>query len=214
MDGRHPDPPLETVRDLVGQMIRGLRAFHRKDMLHQDFRPENVMIDADGTVKIIDLGSTRIAGVQEAAPAVAEAMPGTLQYSAPEYMVGDPVGPTSDQFALGVVAYEMLTGRLPYRADAARVQSRRDAARLVYRDARDGTNAIPFWVDAALRRATHPDPAKRFAALSEFEAALRHPPAHTDARGTVPLIARDPLRFWQGLSALLALLVLALLLLR
>ncbi len=208
----NPNPPLSVVRDLAGQMIKGLRAFHRKDMLHQDFRPENVMIDRDGTLKIIDLGSAHVAGVQEALPPGEDRMMGTLQYSAPEYIVGDPASSASDQFSLGVVIYEMLTGRLPYRADAARISSRRDAARLVYRDARDDGNAIPYWVDAALRRATHPVPAKRFAALSEFEAALRQPPPNADARGPTPLIARDPLRFWQGLSAVLALAVLLLLL--
>lgn len=200
----HPQAPLPEIRGLLSQMIKGLRAFHRKDMLHQDFRPENVMIDSDGTVKIIDLGAARVAGVQEARPHLDERLPGTLQYSAPEYFVGDPASRASDQFSLGVVVYEMLTGRLPYGANAARVQSRRDIRRLVYRDARDGSNDIPYWVDAALRRATHPDPTKRFSALSEFEAALRAPPAHMGVNGSRPLLERDPLRFWQGLSGLLA----------
>lgn len=207
----HPNPELSAVRDLVGQMIKGLRAFHRKDMLHQDFRPENVMIDTDGTVKIIDLGATRVSGVQEARPERLGAMPGTLQYSAPEYFVGDPASRASDQFSLGVIAYEMLTGRLPYRADAARVQSHRDIQRLSYRTARDGSNDVPYWVDAALKRATHPDPARRFPALSEFEAALRAPPAHMGLEGPKPLLARDPLRFWQGLSLILGLIIVLLL---
>ena len=207
----NPNPPLEKVRDIASQMIKGLRAFHRKDMLHQDFRPENIMIDRYGTVKIIDLGSTRIAGVQEAGPQEVEHMLGTLQYSAPEYMVGDPASVASDQFSLGVVLYEMLTGRLPYRADAARVESRRDVARLSYRDARDGTNAVPYWINAALKRATHPDPSKRFRAFSEFEAALQAPLANQDAQGMRPLMQRDPLRFWQGLCAVLLMIIIALL---
>ncbi len=207
----NPNPPINLVRDIAQQMIKGLRAFHRKDMLHQDFRPENIMITTDGTVKIIDLGSTRIAGVQEAGPSELEQMLGTLQYSAPEYIVGDIPTAASDQFSLGVVIYEMLTGRLPYRADAARVESRRDVARLSYRDARDGSNTIPYWIDHALKRATHPDPAKRFGAFSEFEEALRAPPPHLSAQGPTPLIKRDPLRFWQALSAILALILIAVL---
>lgn len=64
----NPKPALETVRGIVEQIARGLRAFHRLDMLHQDLRPENIIIDTTGTVKIIDFGSTRVAGIVEAAP--------------------------------------------------------------------------------------------------------------------------------------------------
>ena len=64
----NPKPGLETVRGIVEQIAKGLRAFHRMEMLHQDLRPDNIMIDTTGTVKIIDFGSTRIAGVAEAAP--------------------------------------------------------------------------------------------------------------------------------------------------
>ena len=64
----NPKPDLETIRGIVEQIAKGLRAFHRKEMLHQDLRPDNVMIDKTGTVKIIDFGSTRITGVVEASP--------------------------------------------------------------------------------------------------------------------------------------------------
>src|SRR5882757_7332532 len=64
----NPKPGLETVRGIVEQIARGLRAFHRKEMLHQDIRPDNIMIDKTGTAKIIDFGSTKIAGVVEAEP--------------------------------------------------------------------------------------------------------------------------------------------------
>ncbi|MEL6414266.1 MAG: protein kinase [Pseudomonadota bacterium] len=198
----NPHPPIETVRDIAKQMITGLRAFHRRDMLHQDFRPENLMIDSDGTVKVIDLGSTRIEGIEEAKDMSFNTILGTLQYTAPEYFVGDPIGPKSDQFSLGVILYEMLTGRLPYGADAARVQNRRQRSRLSYRSAIDGSNAAPFWIDDTLRKATHPISHRRFAALSELEAAL-----HAPAKQSVafkPLAERNPLRFWQAVSATLA----------
>ncbi len=60
----HPQPDLETVRGLVEQIAKGLQAFHRLEMLHQDLRPENIMIDSAGTVKLIDFGSTRVAGIR------------------------------------------------------------------------------------------------------------------------------------------------------
>ncbi|PZX10118.1 serine/threonine protein kinase [Palleronia aestuarii] len=202
-----PDPDLEPVRDIVGQIVTGLRAFHRREMMHQDLRPENVMIDTDGTLRIIDFGSVWVAGVAEAAPAGAVgAALGTWQYTAPEYLTGDAVSWRSDLYALGTIAYEMLTGHLPYGTAAARVRSRREAARLQYRPADAAPKSrVPAWMDAALRRAVHPDPLRRHDALSEFVAELRAPTARTRPRGHRPLIERHPVRFWQGVSALLAL---------
>ena len=69
----NPRPDLETVRGIVEQIAKGLHAFHRLEMLHQDLRPDNIMIDRTGTVKIIDFGSTRVAGVAEATPAAGQA---------------------------------------------------------------------------------------------------------------------------------------------
>ena len=66
----NPKPDLETVRGIVDQIARGLGALHRKEMLHQDLRPENIMIDKTGTVRIIDFGATRVLGVMEGAPLV------------------------------------------------------------------------------------------------------------------------------------------------
>ncbi|MGY3436971.1 MULTISPECIES: protein kinase domain-containing protein [unclassified Marinovum] len=209
-----PAPTMAEVSAIASQMIRGLRAFHRKDMLHQDFRPENLMIDSDGTVKILDLGSTRVAGIEETRAEEDTAILGTLQYTAPEYFVGDPVGPWSDQFSLGVILYEMLTGRLPYGADAARVGNRRDRARLKYRLAADGANSVPYWIDDVLRRAVHPNANQRFAALSELDAALSAPPKGPAARTRRPLATRNPVLFWQTVSAALAAAVFALLVTR
>jgi len=85
----NPKPSLETVRDIVEQIAKGLRAFHRKEMLHQDIRPANIMIDTTGTVKIIDFGSTMVPGVVEAAPSGdRNDILGTQQFTEPEYFLG------------------------------------------------------------------------------------------------------------------------------
>ena len=206
----HPRPELDKVRDIVGQIATGLRAFHRREMIHQDIRPENIMIDASGTVKIIDLGSTSVAGVEEAFPGTLGELPGTYQYTAPEYLSGEPVSWRSDQFALGVIAYEMLTGRLPYGAKAGRVRSHRDQMRLTYRAARDDETGVPAWMDAALSRAVHPDPHRRYDALTEFVADMKRPGSTWNATRHVPLAQRDPVRFWKAISAILAVLCLIL----
>ena len=202
----HPRPAFEEVRGIVEQVATGLRALHRREMIHQDLRPENVMLDRDGTAKLIDLGSVSVAGVEEAAPGLLGAMPGTFQYTAPEYLSGDAVSWRSDQYALGVLAYEMLTGRLPYGAQVARIRSRQDQRRLRYETARDDRSGVPDWIDAALRRAVHPDPLRRYDALSEFLADLRRPGAGWTAGRHVPLAERNPVRFWQGVAAALAVL--------
>lgn len=201
-----PNPDLEQVRDILEQIIQGLRALHRREMLHQDLRPENIMITRDGVVKLIDYGAAYVAGVQEAAPALDQSILGTLQYTAPEYFSNDSVNWRSDLFSLGVIAYEMLTGTLPYGAQVSRVRTCRDRMRLRYRTARDDAHPLPDWLDETLRRAVHPDPTRRHAALSEFATQLRAPSLSYQARHHKPLAQRDPERFWKTVSGLLAIL--------
>ncbi|MGQ7310022.1 protein kinase domain-containing protein, partial [Streptococcus suis] len=77
------------------------------------------MIDKTGTVKIIDFGSTKVTGVVEANPSIDTDILGTVQYTAPEYFQGESGSPRSDMFSLGVITYQMLTGKLPYGAQIA-----------------------------------------------------------------------------------------------
>jgi serine/threonine protein kinase len=207
-----PNPPLEMVRGIVEQIIAGLRAFHRREMLHQDVRPENILIDADGSVRIIDFGAVRVAGVAEAVRTPRDDdVPGTVQYAAPEYFAGEAAGNSADLYSLGVITYEMLTGRLPYGTQVARIRSRRDRTRLRYISAREGDSAVPDWIDHALRRAVHPDPNRRYSALSEFAADLRRPAEGWTPAKQMPLVERNPVRFWQAVSLILALMVVVLL---
>jgi serine/threonine protein kinase len=92
---------LKTVRDLVPQLVSALRAFHRLDMLHQDLKPGNIMISRDGVLKIIDFGSTKIAGIADiSTPVERNELLGTRHYTAPEYLLGRAGQPQSDQFSL------------------------------------------------------------------------------------------------------------------
>jgi serine/threonine protein phosphatase PrpC len=197
----HPQPALEAVRDIVEQIAKGLQALHRMEMLHQDLRPQNILIDEAGTVRIVDLGSVRIGGLDEPDQTIL----GTVQYTAPEYFVGDSTDARADLFSLGVIAYQMLTGRLPYGVEAAKVRTRAHQRRLKYRSAIRADRPIPIWVDGALRCAVHPDPAKRYQALSEFIYDMRHPnPVYSGARRP-SLLERNPLLFWKSACALLVL---------
>lgn len=206
----NPKPDLESVRGIVEQIARGLQAFHRMDMLHQDLRPDNVMIDGTGTAKIIDFGSTRIAGIADDTPLGGNDILGTMQYTAPEYFLGEGGTTRSDIFSLGVIAYQMLTGRLPYGAEVAKARTRSTQRKLRYRSALDDNRELPAWIDGALRKAVHIDPRQRYDELSEFMFDLRHPNS-SFLPTTPPLIERNPLLFWQGLVAILSVIILILL---
>jgi serine/threonine protein phosphatase PrpC/ribosomal protein L39E len=208
----NPKPSLETTRGIVEQIARGLQAFHRMEMLHQDIRPDNIMIDKTGTVKIIDFGSTKVKGVIEAAPATNhDDILGTVQYTAPEYFVGESGTSRSDIFSLGVITYQMLTGRLPYGAEIAKARTKSQQRKLRYDSALDDSREIPAWIDVVLKKAVHLDPNKRYEELSEFTYNLRNPSKNDLNAGFTPLIERNPSLFWKSLSAILALIILFLL---
>jgi serine/threonine protein phosphatase PrpC len=202
----HPKPDLEAVRAIIGQIARGLRAFHRLEMLHQDLRPNNIMIDASRTVKIIDFGSTRVAGISEIDTAAAsQTLLGTAQYTAPEYFLGEEGSPRSDIFSLGLIAYQMLTGRLPYGTEIASGRTRADQKKLSYFSARIVDREIPAWVDDAIRKAVHIEPGKRYHDALEFVFDLHHPNKAFMRRNRPPLIEHDPVKFWKGVSCALLL---------
>lgn len=207
----HPRPALEAVRRIAADVAKGLRALHRAEMVHQDLRPENILLDADGVARIIDLGAVRVAGLVEATGQTDEPLPGTEQYTAPECLLGETASARSDLFALGVLVYQMLTGSLPYGIRAAQARSRAAQYRLTYAPARHAHPDVPAWMDDALRRAVHPDPNRRQQDVDEFVEDLRRPSQEALRAARPALIARDPLRFWKGLSVCLGLTVLALL---
>jgi serine/threonine protein phosphatase PrpC len=206
----HPRPGLDAARRVVDQVAKGLRALHRLDMLHQDVRPENVMIDRDGTAKIIDLGSVSVAGVIEMAPhAPGWTLQGAALYAAPEYFLGERGTVQSDVFALGVLTYLMLTGELPYGVGIPGANGRAAQRKLAYTPARDHDPAIPAWVDCSLRKALQIDPRRRYEDVSEFVYDLHHPNRAFLERTRAPLIERSPLLFWKAMSFALVLALVA-----
>lgn len=199
----HPEPGLEAVRDIVEQIARGLQAFHRLEMLHQDLKPENIVIDQSGTLKIVDFGSVKIAGIAEIdTPVYRSHLLGTRNYTAPEYLLNQPASNASDIYALGVITYEMLTGQLPYGNHSANWKGKHSLA-ITYSPARSYSDRIPPWFDGMLKKACHPDARTRYQELSEFVFDLRNPNKALAFRDERPLLERNPLRFWQGLSGVL-----------
>lgn len=201
----NPGPDLETVRGIIEQVAKGLRAFHRLDMLYQDLRPDNIMIDRTGTVKIIDFGSTRVAGIAEiASPIERSDLLGTAQYTAPEYFLGESGTPRSDMFSLAVITYQMLSGKLPYGTRVAGARTRAAQNKLKYHSLLNENRNVPLWIDHVLKKSLHPNPLRRYAELSEFLFDLRHPGKELLNKTRPPLMERNPVLFWQGVSFLLA----------
>jgi serine/threonine protein phosphatase PrpC len=203
----HPKADILTVRKIVEQIAKGLHAFHRKEMLHQDLKPENIMFAPSGTVKIIDFGSVKIAGIAEIAPLGVDNdnnILGTLNYTAPEYHTEQRGTVKSDLYSLAVIAYEMLNGSLPFGQDMPENPSIGHLASLRYVPSLHHNPLVPTWMDGALKKATAITPQLRYNEISEFLYDLNTPnPSFMRTEDNIPLLQRNPLRFWQGLSAIL-----------
>ena len=188
---------MNQVRSYIEQLTRGLRAFHRMEMIHQDLKPENILIDEHGTLKIIDFGSTKIAGIEEIyLPIEVNNILGTINYTAPEYHLGTSGSNRSDIFSLGVITYEMLTGHLPFGEE----MSLRNIKRARYISIKRFNPEIPAWVDKAIEKAVHINPDNRFSMLSEFNYALNYPDSSLVNNTHVPLIKQNPIKTWQFIS--------------
>lgn len=204
----HPKPYIREVRLIIEQIAKGLRAFHRMEMLHQDLKPENIMIDRSGTVKIIDFGSVKIAGISEITPLDRQEdnVLGTLNYTAPEYHLGQRGTVKSDLFSLGVITYEMINRALPFGGDIPEKPNKINLSKLVYVPSFQKNAMVPAWIDGALKKATSISPQGRYDELSEFLYDLNNPNASfLSEADNIPLMERNPLVFWKGLSGLLLL---------
>ncbi|KEI72315.1 bifunctional protein-serine/threonine kinase/phosphatase [Endozoicomonas elysicola] len=197
----HPSPQLVEVREMARQIINAVRGLHRLQVLHQDLKPENLMLDTDGRIKLIDFGTARVAGeINDFHLHQQNPFPqGTKNYTAPEYFLNGPIDERADQFAIGIIIYEMLTGQLPYpeqSGDSIRV---RHYQHMQYQPA----TRLPRWIDSTLAKATAPDPAKRYASLSEFFHDLSHPNPAFNKPAFQPLIEKKPLLTWQLIGFIL-----------
>jgi serine/threonine protein phosphatase PrpC len=208
----NPKPDINEVICITELISRGLRAFHRKDILHQDIKPDNIIVDRQGIPRIIDFGSCWAAGIEEIdTPFEREDALGTAVYSAPETRFRGKKTQKSDMFSLAVVTYEMLTGQLPFAEQLEKLTDQRNLYRLSYQSAHGHNPMVPYWMDGALETALSPVIEKRQAALSEFIFELQTPnKKYANKRGR-PLVQRNPLLFWQGLAAIEAMVIIGLL---
>lgn len=195
----NPHPEIRRVVAIVEQIVKGLRALHRKETLHQDLKPDNIIVLADDSVKIIDFGSAHIAGISEIETAFErEHRLGTLPYSAPEYRLGVKPSPRSDLFSLALITYEMLTGQRPFSEKFQKARTWRDFSLVEYTPAARHNALIPPWIDGAIAKALSTNPERRQSTFSEFLTDLRKPnPRFLTAVEAAPFIEKNPVLFWK-----------------
>jgi serine/threonine protein kinase len=211
----HPQPDVRQAVCILRGLIRGLNALHRREIVHRDLKPDNIVLDAEGEPVIIDFGACFVAGIDEiTAPIERDHVLGTVEFTAPETRLGRRPDARVDQFSLGIIAYQLLTGKHPYGNALDKAQSLRDFSLLRYTPSYEHNPLIPVWLDGAIRKACSVDPQNRYEALSEFEYDLTHPNDKFLLTEPLAKVANRSLTAWKLTAvALLALVVMLLILL-
>ena len=195
---QNPKPEVKLVRSLAEQIVTGLRIMHRKEMLHQDLKPENIVVHPERGAVIIDMGSCYVAGIAEIDTEFQrDQILGTMQFSAPEYRLGRKPTRKADLFSLGVIIYKMFTGHYPYGDAYSKAQSVRDFSRLNYEPAYVHNPLVPVWVDGVLRKAVQVNSESRYDSFSELLYDLEHPNEEFLLQGKLPFIQRGSTDFWR-----------------
>jgi len=180
------------------RLARAVAALHRQSIAHRDIKPDNVILEKDGGLKLIDLGVARLPRVEEFAESEA---PGTPGYMAPELFDGNAGDALSDQFALGVTLYRIFTKTYPWGDVDATTRPRFDKTPTP--PGRHRTD-MPAWLEAAILRTVAIDPADRFADVEELLHVLESGSAlAVPMTEPLSLLERDPVKFWQGVSLLM-----------
>ena len=198
--GRRPLVGLEEGRNIAIKLARGAAALHRAGIIHRDIKPDNIILEVNGSLKLIDLGVVRVPGMEDFPP---EDIPGTIAYMAPEMFAGEPGNEQTDIYALGVTMFRTFAAEYPYGnldATSPPRQVRPTPLSTLRPD-------LPAWLQGVLARAIAADPAERFRDMNEFAVEMETGPERSKVRMRRPLTLyeRAPVRVWQGLAVLLAL---------
>ncbi len=168
--------PLAPARavDLVIQILRAAKFAHKRGIIHRDLKPHNVIVDGEDRAKVTDFGIA-LAGVSDMTQT--GSIMGTAQYLSPEQAQGHPVTGQSDLYAIGVILFELLTGRIPFDGDSAVTIALKQVNEPPALPSSFNGTVTPD-LDAIVFRALEKDPARRFADADQFIAALEEVAAH------------------------------------
>jgi serine/threonine-protein kinase len=160
----------KEIADLLGQIAAALDYAHERSIVHRDIKPANILLTVEGKPKITDFGVAKLTTTNMTTTGM---IVGTPMYMAPEQITGRPVGPATDQFALAVILYELLTGERPFEAD--------NPTTVMYRivheqpvPPREVNGRLPEGLDGLVLRGLGKRPAERYASCSALAAAVRN----------------------------------------
>ncbi|MBA2350138.1 MAG: Stk1 family PASTA domain-containing Ser/Thr kinase [Solirubrobacterales bacterium] len=173
--------------ELIVQVLRAARFAHKRGVIHRDFKPQNVIVDAEDRAKVADFGIAR-AGASDMTQT--GSIMGTAQYLSPEQAQGLPVSAQSDLYSIGIMLFELLTGRVPFEGDSAVSIALKQVSETPPRPAVLNPAVTPE-LEQVIMRALEKEPARRFGDADEFAAALEHAAASLDS-GTTSVVPQVP----------------------
>lgn len=195
---RAPSIRLASGLGVAIKLAKAVAALHRAGVIHRDVKPDNVILEPDGGLKLVDLGVARLPNLEDEPTAAA---PGTPSFMGPELIAGAAGDEKSDQFALGVTIFRMFTGAFPY-GEIEPFSHPRFGQPVALTKLRPD---LPAWLDRLLARAFAPRPEDRFDDVLELIFELEHGADRArpvDDR-PLPLYERNPLIVWKAVSAIL-----------
>lgn len=180
---------LTDTLSIVSQTAEALAAAHQNGIIHRDIKPENIMVRPDGYVKILDFGLAKL--VEDNHPANGNGslktqkgiVMGTLAYMSPEQATGDHVDHRTDIWSLGVVLYEMLTGKKPFKSDDKKAAYNAILS-LDPQPVSSVDNSLPPSLDSILGKFLEKDPELRYQTASDFRADLKRLKRELDSSPT------------------------------
>lgn len=202
----NPKADIKQRIDLIEQLTKAVRAMHRREVLHQNLNPQNIMIDKQGVLKLVDFaacGVTKMLDLPTTSTLARRA--GLTAYSAPEYRVGEEPNEKSDQFSVAAIAYEILTGQQAYAGQLDALNAKMDFSRLDYLPVFQVNPKLAVWIDLPLHKALQPNSELRYRRLSEFIYDLKKPSVN---QLNYQVNQSKPLNFWKGFAGFLLLLLL------
>ena len=156
--------PTEAVVQIIKQVCLALEAAHAEGVVHRDLKPQNIMVDQQSRVYVMDFGIAR--SVEPGGMTQTGMLVGTPEYMSPEQVRGEHVGPRSDVFALGLILYELLTGKMPFEADTAQA-SMFKRTKEPARPAIQVDPSVPQFLSEVARKSLEIDPKRRYQSTRE-----------------------------------------------